>query len=412
MRIGGGGYAGGYTVAIVVVVVCSSLVTGVGTIPAASPDRTSSAASPINTTLVVDGEAGGDNKYAASEIGELEIRFSEFEGFSPELSPGIPTGSEVIVQIESGNIDFDKGSNYEIRVRNQDTGGYLAVTVEGTWTADDNFWLTIFDPDNEPVIFESGGTNRTDVSVSQHGEFPEGGVANLSLSIVETGTNEPVAETGTQMFVLRHCGALYQDSTSGIVRVGVPRDTFPEESSVNVSIFDSSLTFPHQVEDPLELQLSYHPETDTFRGSFNADELESGEYGWYLDVTLPDGANIEKPHFDLHNLTVNETDVDLEPPDMCGTQAPDLSGDDGTGGDQSPPGDITGDGQLATDPDGDGKYEDVNGDGDVTPGDATVLFNAVFEGNSAVTENAASFDFNGDGSVTPGDATVLFKSIF
>ena len=76
------------------------------------------------------------------------------------------------------------------------------------------------------------------------------------------------------------------------------------------------------------------------------------------------------------------------------------------------PGDVTGDGNPAQDPDDNGLYEDVNGDGDVTPGDATVLFNAVFEGNTAVTENVSLFDFNGDGSVTPGDATVLFNEIF
>jgi hypothetical protein len=42
--------------------------------------------------------------------------------------------------------------------------------------------------------------------------------------------------------------------------------------------------------------------------------------------------------------------------------------------------DVTGDGEPATDPDGDGVSEDVNGDGAVTPGDATVLFDEAFEG--------------------------------
>ncbi|MFB6192030.1 MAG: dockerin type I domain-containing protein [Haloarculaceae archaeon] len=67
---------------------------------------------------------------------------------------------------------------------------------------------------------------------------------------------------------------------------------------------------------------------------------------------------------------------------------------------------------AATDPDGDGAYEDVNGDGEVRPGDATVLFNAVFDRDPAVTDNAGLFDFNGDGEVTPGDATVLFEEAF
>jgi len=84
----------------------------------------------------------------------------------------------------------------------------------------------------------------------------------------------------------------------------------------------------------------------------------------------------------------------------------------GGGGGTPSPGDVTGDGNVATDPDGDGLYEDVNGDGDATAGDATVLFNAVFEGNAVVMDNPDAFDFSGDGDVTPGDATVLFKNVF
>lgn len=64
------------------------------------------------------------------------------------------------------------------------------------------------------------------------------------------------------------------------------------------------------------------------------------------------------------------------------------------------------------DPDGDGLYEDVNGDGDATPGDATVLFDAIFDGDAAVTGNVGAFDFSGDGRLVPGDATVLFGEVF
>ncbi|MFB6192600.1 MAG: dockerin type I domain-containing protein, partial [Haloarculaceae archaeon] len=67
-------------------------------------------------------------------------------------------------------------------------------------------------------------------------------------------------------------------------------------------------------------------------------------------------------------------------------------------------------GSPATDPDDDGVYEDVNGDGQVLPGDAIVLFNAVF--NNEVSEDDTRLDINGDGSVLPGDATVLFEAAF
>ncbi|MFB6192482.1 MAG: dockerin type I domain-containing protein [Haloarculaceae archaeon] len=66
----------------------------------------------------------------------------------------------------------------------------------------------------------------------------------------------------------------------------------------------------------------------------------------------------------------------------------------------------------ATDPDDDGLYEDVNGDGEATPGDATVLFDAVFSRDPAVLDNPELFDFSGEGEVTAGDATVLFNEVF
>lgn len=70
---------------------------------------------------------------------------------------------------------------------------------------------------------------------------------------------------------------------------------------------------------------------------------------------------------------------------------------------------MTGDGKLATDPDGDGIYDDVNGDVQVAPGDTTALFRAVFANDDAVMNNPDLFDINGDGQVTSGDASVLFE---
>ncbi len=61
-----------------------------------------------------------------------------------------------------------------------------------------------------------------------------------------------------------------------------------------------------------------------------------------------------------------------------------------------------------TDPDNDGKYEDVNGDGEVNVGDAQALF--ANSGDPVVQGNVAAFDFNGDGSVNVGDAQTLFAA--
>ncbi|WP_167599426.1 malectin domain-containing carbohydrate-binding protein [Halorussus marinus] len=62
-----------------------------------------------------------------------------------------------------------------------------------------------------------------------------------------------------------------------------------------------------------------------------------------------------------------------------------------------------------TDPDGDGVYEDVNGDGTVTVSDAQALFAHL--NDPAVQNDVGAFDVNGDGAVTAGDAQALFADL-
>jgi PKD repeat protein len=61
-----------------------------------------------------------------------------------------------------------------------------------------------------------------------------------------------------------------------------------------------------------------------------------------------------------------------------------------------------------TDPDGDGVYEDVNGNGAVTLADVTALF--ANTDSAAVTENPAAFDVNGNDEFTLADVTALFEA--
>jgi subtilisin family serine protease len=62
-----------------------------------------------------------------------------------------------------------------------------------------------------------------------------------------------------------------------------------------------------------------------------------------------------------------------------------------------------------TDPDGDGRYEDVNGDGRFTIIDVAVLLN-VFN-DAAVRSNVRLFDFSGDGRITIIDVATLLKDL-
>ncbi len=73
--------------------------------------------------------------------------------------------------------------------------------------------------------------------------------------------------------------------------------------------------------------------------------------------------------------------------------------------DQGPP-TLPGFENAPTDPDGDGVYEDVNGDGDVNVGDVQALF--ANDDGPVVQNNTAAFDVNGDGAVNVGDVQALF----
>ena len=73
------------------------------------------------------------------------------------------------------------------------------------------------------------------------------------------------------------------------------------------------------------------------------------------------------------------------------------------------PPDVNGDGSLPGDLDGDGLYEDVNGDGELDSGDAQALFSN--RESAAVQNNVGAFDFNGDGSINAGDAQALFSEV-
>lgn len=71
--------------------------------------------------------------------------------------------------------------------------------------------------------------------------------------------------------------------------------------------------------------------------------------------------------------------------------------------------DVNNNNRSATDPDSDGLYEDVDGDGQSTCQDPDVLLN---HRNAAVVQNNVdAFDFDGDGSMSVNDITILKQEI-
>ena len=64
---------------------------------------------------------------------------------------------------------------------------------------------------------------------------------------------------------------------------------------------------------------------------------------------------------------------------------------------------------LSTDPDLDGKYEDLNGNGDMDFNDVQVFFRQMDW--IEVNEPISLFDFNGNGYIDFNDVVLLFREI-
>jgi PKD repeat protein len=112
------------------------------------------------------------------------------------------------------------------------------------------------------------------------------------------------------------------------------------------------------------------------------------ERGGTTDLVLSD-ADLRNPRGDAYTVT-SETGAALAVAD----RGPPPLGDGARG---------------PTDPDGDGRYEDVNGNGVVTLADVTLLF-ADFD-DDAVTDHPDAFDFNDNGRLSLADVTRLFEAV-
>lgn len=67
------------------------------------------------------------------------------------------------------------------------------------------------------------------------------------------------------------------------------------------------------------------------------------------------------------------------------------------------------DGTMPTDPDGDGQFEDVNGNGELDYDDVTTLNEHV--GEPAVENHVSTYDFNLNGEIDYGDVTTLYEQV-
>jgi outer membrane protein assembly factor BamB len=126
--------------------------------------------------------------------------------------------------------------------------------------------------------------------------------------------------------------------------------------------------------------------------TLTAYDTMTGEERWEttvgddVDIVVTDGNGVFVATYDgiarIHTLSGDNGDVDIPP----------VLGED-------PP----------TDPDNDGRYEDINGNGVVTLADVTALF--ANRESSAVTGSPSAFDFNENGRFSLADVTRLFEEL-
>jgi hypothetical protein len=181
------------------------------------------------------------------------------------------------------------------------------------------------------------------------------------------------------------------------------------------SVLDTDATAEPRVSGTdFELYLTVYPSNDTVRASYLAGEDASrtfvGEYGslpasWYDSTDRGLAVGILGTSDEDGTVTASYETVGI------GTAANALpaqpGSSDGNGTVDGPPA-LSGFEDAPTDPDGDGVYEDVNGDGSLSLSDVTAFFLA--QDDPAVVENPAAFDVNGNGAVTLADVTALFRA--
>ncbi|EMA41108.1 Ig-like domain-containing protein [Halococcus hamelinensis] len=256
-----------------------------------------------------------------------------------------------------------------------------------------------------------------------------GGAGNFQLVPVDStdfenqlfdGQGEVVAGNGTKTVTVAFAENVTQ---SDVARGFVDADT--------VAALDgqSPPTNPKQAADVSNDGNTANPDlvsvspggTDQLRFEFDEEITEPGDtsgFNFYdANGTEVDAQNLNRTndssvisvYFEPQaNVSENAVGGSVDANAVVGTETTREDGDvnqpdevelDGSSG-PAPVGSAT---DPPTDPDGDGKYEDVNGDGSLTQADAQVLF-----ANLDSLQGDSAFDFDDDGSVTRADAQALY----
>ena len=263
-----------------------------------------------------------------------------------------------------------------------ETGGELSsspTVAEGTvFVGSDDDYLYAVDAatGEQEWAFETGADVESSPTVAEGTVFV--GSKDDNLYAVDAGVSGSSEGSRVMLGTLGHHGKSHPGNT----------DTGP------TATFEVEPTEPEVGEEV------------TFDASGSSDDSGIDTYEWDLndDGTFEASGQTATTSFDSvgdYTITLRVTDTD----DVSATTEQTIS----VGVQANGPGDVTGDGNPATDTDGDRRYEDVNGDGSASATDVQALF--ANRDSDAVQSNPELFDFNDSGSFSISDVQALFSEL-
>ena len=309
-------------------------------------------------------------------------------------------GETVTVSFDSVPVDLAAGV-YEYGVYTDDDSRTTPMTVR----ADAQFAVSALSPGDSSVV--RGDAVDVTAVVENTGDVEGTRTVELRLDGTVVGDRTVTLPGGESEFV--SFGNVSVDLSPGEYEYGVYTDEVGRSAQLSVL---APATFDVQSFDPTNASVTAGDPLAVTATIGNTGDVEGTS-----TVTYMFGTDVPSTTTSVELAPGNSTDVvfevntsRVEPGAYTHTVS---TADDEASGtitlSEAGPGDVTGDGEPASDLDGDGTYEDVNGDGSFTVSDVQALF--ANQNSDAVQNNPASLDFNGDGSFTVSDVQALFARL-
>jgi hypothetical protein len=361
----------------------------------------------------------GDGAGLSSNVVVLELGENTAPTVGSITDQGVSEGESVTINVPASDADGDEltysvsgasfasvaGDGTLTLAPGADAVGTYTVTVtadDGAATATEEFAVYVDEPDQDGTVVaavNAGGSpftaaDGTEYEADSTNEYYTGGTA-FSTGNAGTPSDPDIADTDDD--------TLYQSERYGedfSYEIPVPEDGTYEATLQFAEIYQgvSSNDGPDSTTPPTD---GTNENDRLFSVTVEGEEVLT-DYDIFSEVG-PLTATDKTYTVEVTDgtLNVNFTAVN----DNAKISAVKVEQIDAGGDELDPIGSFE---NAPNDPDGDGLYEDVNGDGNVDVGDAQAIFSNTDD--PVIQNNVAAFDFNGDGGVNVGDAQALFAN--